>query len=203
MATGCSLPGFREATVRALLSCATATVSPGGCRRQRRRPWWHWLSRPSSRRRRPRRTPSPTSRPRSPVRALVRADMLRNLLCMRSVGVADEESVSRGRRETGADQAPQVGQGAAVHDQVRRHLHPRRRRRARGGPAQRQEVNQPPNLHRRTVTAGAYVSLDLVHVVVHVGFLCCAAQAPRGVQGRLPQPAVLVGTCSSLFFHKQ
>lgn len=57
-----------------------------------------------------------------------------------SAWLTEEELVSRGRREARADQAPQVGQGVAVHDQVRRHLHPRRRRRARRGAPQRQEV---------------------------------------------------------------
>ena len=62
-----------------------------------------------------------------------------------------ELGLGRGRRQAGADQAPQVGQGAAVHDQVRRHLHPRRRRRARRGPPQRQEVtncSSTPKLQR-------------------------------------------------------
>lgn len=59
------------------------------------------------------------------------------------------EARCRGRQGAGEDQAPQIGQGAAVHLQVRRHLHPRRR-----GPPQRQEtprrlqgaVPQPPLL---------------------------------------------------------
>jgi hypothetical protein len=157
--------------VRALLSCSCAChcqchhlavgvgSSPesrghagtraGGCRRRRHRPWWRWLSRPSSRRRRPRRTPSPTSRPRSPVRADMHIrHMLRNLfpfvhayvVVVASAWLTEEELMSRGRREARADQAPQVGQGVAVHDQVRRHLHPRRRRRARRGAPQREEV---------------------------------------------------------------
>lgn len=74
-----------------------AGTRAGGCRRRRHRPWWRWLSRPSSRPRRPRRTPSPTSRPRSPVRADTHIrHMLRNLFpfcaCVcrsRSVSVAD------------------------------------------------------------------------------------------------------------------
>jgi hypothetical protein len=159
-----ALPGLREATVRALLACATVSLSPksrghaasgqppdpvdvgaGGAGRggagSRGHPLdagasgGHLLQRPAHALR--------------CVRAFVQICFATFCACMLSV--ADEELVSRGRREAGADQAPQVGQGAAVHDQVRRHLHPRRRRRARGGPAQRQEVNQPPNLHRRAV----------------------------------------------------